>query len=117
MPGCQRCHVRLNAPVQGLEDHTKRHMNSPGMVCALQAPTLVWQSASGTSSTNEEYPIPQTTHVQPLTFKTAFLSTRTKVRRFVCPWDAVLSDMPSFVIRHLAVSNGSFFDSALSCAI
>ena len=26
MPGCQRCHVRLNAPVQGLEDNIQRHM-------------------------------------------------------------------------------------------
>ena len=31
MPGCQRCHVRLKAPVQGLEDNIQRHMNSPMM--------------------------------------------------------------------------------------
>ena len=31
MPECKRCHVRLNAPVQELEDNIKRHMNSPVM--------------------------------------------------------------------------------------
>ena len=31
MPGCQRCHVRLKAPVQGVEDNIQRHMNSPTM--------------------------------------------------------------------------------------
>ena len=31
MPGCHRCHVRLKAPVQRLEDNIQRHMNSPMM--------------------------------------------------------------------------------------
>ena len=37
IPGCPRCHMRLNAPVQGLEDNFKRYMNSPVMVDAVPA--------------------------------------------------------------------------------
>jgi len=37
MPGCQRCHVRLNAPVQGLEDNIERYRNSPVMHEAVPA--------------------------------------------------------------------------------
>merc|ERR1711916_247075 len=37
MPGRQRCHVRLNAPVQGLEDNVERYRNSPVMHEAVPA--------------------------------------------------------------------------------
>jgi len=37
MPGCQRCHVRLNAPVQGLKDNIERYRNSPVMHDAVPA--------------------------------------------------------------------------------
>ena len=57
MPGCQRCHVRLNTPVQGLEDNIERYMNShvTPIRFAVQGPTLPWRSATGISSTKEEY--------------------------------------------------------------
>ena len=35
MPGCRRCHLRLNAPVQGLEDNFQRYMKSPVMHVAF----------------------------------------------------------------------------------
>ena len=34
-PECQRCHLRLNASVQGLEDNTRRYRKSPLMVDAF----------------------------------------------------------------------------------
>ena len=38
MRGCPRCHVRLNAPVQGLEDNIQRYTNSPVVHVAFLAP-------------------------------------------------------------------------------
>ena len=41
MPGSQRLHLRLNAPVQGLEDNIQRGMNSLVMLILNAFQTFV----------------------------------------------------------------------------
>ena len=61
MPGCRRCHLRLNASVQRLEDNLKRYVKSPVMIdavpecsCAAQAPLFHGRVSMRISSTNDQ---------------------------------------------------------------
>ena len=52
-----RRHIRLNAPVWGLEDNIQRYLNSPVMVDTVHAqhkPLFSRQSGDGLSSTNDD---------------------------------------------------------------
>ena len=58
MPRYQRRQVRLNAPVQGLEDNIPRQTNNPVM--------------------HDAFPVRYTPRLQPLTFKAASSGSGTK---------------------------------------
>ena len=75
---------------------------------AVRAPTLPWRSASCTSSTNEEYPFPQSPS-RFVTFKNGVVGTGNTVPRGMLLVERCFSDKPSLVIRHMGMPYASRF--------
>ena len=80
----------------------EQHCDNRCCSCALQAPTLPWQSVNGISSTNDEYATPQNLRLQPLRFKAVLHQERSAAKSMAC--GAPFSDYLSFVIIHLGMS-------------